>query len=98
MNTRSAPPIKTPFQRKCELLNYFLGDPIRPVMYTILGFQKIDWITPILEDNAENQYLSYFLAFNHNKCRIDYFLINQVAPTFNPQPPLNLDGVAITKD
>lgn len=59
--------------KNTKLTDYFLGEQ-RNLLYTILGFQKRtlnyggDTLTPT--------YVSYFLAYNHMRCRLEVYLIN----------------------
>lgn len=59
--------------KNTKLTDYFLGEQ-RNLLYTILGFQKRtlnyggDTLTPT--------YVSYFLAYNHMRCRLEAYLIN----------------------
>ena len=68
------------FIKNKKLTQYFLGDPARKVWYTILGFQRN---INNIKDRAivgnlphETNRLSYFIAYNHHRCRIEYYLIN----------------------
>ena len=67
-----------------KLIQYFLGNPIRNVWYTILGFQRN---VSSNKDKAilgnithDSSRLSYFIAYNHHRCRIEYYLINYSTP------------------
>ena len=74
-----------------KLINYFLGYHNRPILYTILGFQKnisseSDYnnlgisLDLKYSNSNKNNFISYFLAFNHQKCKIEYYLINYGLP------------------
>lgn len=78
-----------------KLINFFLGNPKKQVLYTILGFQrnvnsKRDKETLKLHTNATN-YLSYFIAYNHHLCKIEYYLINYGYPYALDKTKLPLD-------
>ena len=67
-----------------KLIQYFLGNPIRNVWYTILGFQKnvsnFKDKASLKNISQNTNHLSYFIAYNHHRCRIEYYLINYGYP------------------
>lgn len=79
-----------------ELNYYFRGKYNRQLHYTMLGYQKnlnVEASSDLLgnqtppagtsnesESLKDKNYVSYFLAFNHRRCRVEYFLINYGYP------------------
>ena len=80
--------INLPFTHKTY--KHYMGENKDNNLYTILGFQSTvkyrapgssyAWFTRSSNHMIEKRYVSFFILYNHLKCRIERFLINYGMP------------------